>query len=60
MTATPVSTDQAYAQIAELGVAALWRHLDNLFPAEPAIRAVPFHWSYPNLRPYLLHFADVL
>jgi gentisate 1,2-dioxygenase len=55
-----VSTDEAYDRMAELSVGALWRHLDNLFPAEPATRAVPFHWDYRALRPYMLHFADTL
>jgi gentisate 1,2-dioxygenase len=60
MTATSISTDEAYAAMESLNVGALWHHLGNLFPAEPATRAVPFHWDYRALRPYMLHFADVL
>lgn len=52
--------DDAYDAIAELGTAPLWRYFGNLFAAEPKSRAVPFRWSYPALRPHLLHFADVL
>jgi gentisate 1,2-dioxygenase len=60
MTETSASTDDAYEKMAELSVGALWRHLGDLFPAEPTSRAVPFHWDYRRLRPYMLHFADVL
>ncbi|HET6500824.1 MAG TPA: cupin domain-containing protein [Amycolatopsis sp.] len=60
MATTPLCTEEAYASMAELNVGALWRHLDNLFPAEPAAQAVPVHWDYRRLRPYILHFADVL
>jgi gentisate 1,2-dioxygenase len=60
MTSTTVSTDEAYAEMAKLGVGALWRHLGNLFPAQPVSKAVPFHWNYRALRPYMLHFAEVL
>jgi gentisate 1,2-dioxygenase len=55
-----VSSDQAYQALAELNVGGLWRHLDNLFPAQPVSRAVPFRWQYSQLRPYMLHFADSL
>jgi gentisate 1,2-dioxygenase len=57
---TELTSEAAYQQLEALGVGALWRHLDNLFPAEPPARAVPFHWSYRDLRPYMLHFADNL
>ncbi|MGH3389821.1 MAG: cupin domain-containing protein [Actinomadura sp.] len=60
MTETSVSTDDAYEKMAELSVGALWRHLGDLFPAEPTSKAVPFHWDYRSLRPYMLHFAGVL
>lgn len=60
MTEISVSTDDAYEKMAELSVGALWRHLGDLFPAEPTSKAMPFHWDYRGLRPYMLHFADVL
>src|SRR3989337_2890 len=50
----------AYAAVARLGTAPLWRYYGNLFAAEPRSRAVPHLWRYPDLRPYLLHFADEL
>jgi gentisate 1,2-dioxygenase len=59
MTST-VSSDRAYEEMAALGAGALWRHLGNLFSAEPTSRAVPFRWDYRALRPYMLHFADAL
>ncbi|MEV0071619.1 cupin domain-containing protein [Amycolatopsis sp. NPDC050768] len=55
-----VTTDEAYEQLAAQSVGTLWRHLGDLFPAEPTKRAVPFHWAYRALRPYMLHFADAL
>jgi gentisate 1,2-dioxygenase len=53
-------TGDPYDAIARLGTAPLWRYYGNLFAAEPKSRAVPHLWSYSALRPYLLHFADVL
>ncbi|MCW6010504.1 cupin domain-containing protein [Micromonospora sp. CPCC 205371] len=53
-------TGDPYDAIARLGTAPLWRYFGNLFAAEPKSRAVPYLWSYSALRPYLLHFADVL
>ncbi|MEV4754429.1 cupin domain-containing protein [Micromonospora sp. NPDC049559] len=52
--------DDAYDAIAKLGTAPLWRYFGDLFAAQPKSRAEPFLWSYAALRPYLLHFADVL
>jgi gentisate 1,2-dioxygenase len=60
MTEIPVSNEEAYEAMSELHVGALWRYLDNLFPAQPATTAVPVHWSYERLRPYMLHFAGAL
>lgn len=57
---TSTDTDTAYAEMDVMSVGALWRHLGNLFPTEPTSRAVPYHWSYRQLRPYMLHFADTL
>lgn len=59
MTTTPLATDP-YAGIAELGAAALWRCVGELFLPEPASKAVPQLWRYADLRPYMLHFADSL
>jgi len=50
----------AYAEIGRIGAAPLWRHLGNLFLAEPKSAAVPYVWRYEALRPYMLHFADTL
>jgi gentisate 1,2-dioxygenase len=55
-----VNADTAYEDMDALSVGALWRHLGNLFPAEPPPRAVPFHWSYERLRPFMEHFATAL
>lgn len=52
--------EDAYQAIARLGTAPLWRYYGNLFPAQPRSAAVPYVWRYADLRPYLLHFADVL
>jgi gentisate 1,2-dioxygenase len=60
LTGDDMTGDGAYREMAELGVGALWRHLGNLFTTEPISRAVPFHWSYRALRPYMLHFAGAL
>lgn len=64
MSTTPepiaISPDTIYAELDSLGVGQLWRHLGELFPAEPAARPVPFHWDYAALRPYALHFAETL
>ncbi|MFG3662543.1 cupin domain-containing protein [Streptomyces sp. NPDC047706] len=63
MTATPkpdASTDTVYDELDALHVGALWRHLSNLFPAQPPARALPVHWDYAKLRPYMLRFADSL
>jgi gentisate 1,2-dioxygenase len=54
------SSESAYAEMDAMSVGALWRHLGNLFPAQPPARAVPFHWSYQTLRPYMSHFAQHL
>jgi gentisate 1,2-dioxygenase len=60
MTTNPLTTDAAYESMASLNVGALWRHLDDLFPRQPATKAVPAHWDYRQLRPYMLHFAEAL
>ncbi len=54
------TTDQAYSQIEELGAQPLWRHYGNLFHAEPRSAAVPYRWSFSDLRPYMLHFTETL
>ncbi|HWD03441.1 MAG TPA: cupin domain-containing protein [Amycolatopsis sp.] len=54
------TSETAYDEMDAMSVGALWRHLGDLFPAEPPRRAVPFHWDYRRLRPYMLHFAESL
>ncbi|AUW94160.1 MAG: gentisate 1,2-dioxygenase [Sulfobacillus thermosulfidooxidans] len=49
-----------YEAIKELGAAPLWKYYGNLFPAEPKSEAVPYVWRYRDLRPYMLHFSEVL
>lgn len=54
-------TDElAYGAIEDAGASPLWRYYGALFEAEPKSRAVPFLWSYRELRPLLLHFTETL
>ena len=53
-------TTDPYQAIKKLGAAPLWQYYGNLFPAEPQSAAVPYVWRYQDLRPYMLHFAEVL
>ncbi|ROR46470.1 cupin domain-containing protein [Kitasatospora cineracea] len=55
-----MTDDQAYQNLEGLGAAPLWRFYGNLFPAQPRSRAVPFRWSWQDLRPHLLHFSKTL
>ncbi|MFI8453506.1 cupin domain-containing protein [Streptomyces erythrochromogenes] len=55
-----VNAHTAYQQLDAMSVGPLWRHLGDLFPAQPPLRAIPFHWSYEQLRPLMEHFATAL
>lgn len=56
-----MTTDElAYKTLEGLGAAPLWRFYGNLFPAQPKSRAVPYRWSWQELRPHLLHFSESL
>lgn len=55
-----MTVDTAYEQLQDLGAAPLWRYYGNLFPAQPRSAAVPYRWSWQQLRPHLLHFARTL
>lgn len=52
--------DPAYKALETAGAAPLWRFYGNLFPAQPKSRAVPYRWSWRELRPHLLHFSETL
>ncbi|MCX5402160.1 cupin domain-containing protein [Streptomyces sp. NBC_00102] len=52
--------DNAYKALESLGAAPLWRFYGNLFPTQPKSRAVPYRWSWQELRPHLLHFSETL
>jgi gentisate 1,2-dioxygenase len=60
-TTGPALTDEdAYATVAQLSAAPLWRHYGNLFSAEPVNRARPHVWPYARLRPLAVHFCRTL
>jgi gentisate 1,2-dioxygenase len=62
MTSTENTTtdESAYASMAELSAAPLWRQYGELMPAEPPRRARPHLWPYARLRPVALHFSRAL
>ena len=49
-----------YDRLDTQNLAPLWEVLRGLLPNEPRSRAVPHHWSYRALRPYLLESGDLL
>ncbi len=55
-----MTLDPVYDELPRHGVAPLWRYYGNLFPAQPRSRALPFVWSWHDLRPHLLHFSKTL
>lgn len=56
----PVTVEDPYAAIKELGTAPLWRYYGNVLPKKPEPAAVPYLWKYASLRPYLLRFLEEL
>jgi gentisate 1,2-dioxygenase len=62
MTSTDVPTtdESAYAELAGLAAAPLWRQYGDLMPAQPVSPAVAHVWPYARLRPVALHFSTAL
>ncbi|HWN34673.1 MAG TPA: cupin domain-containing protein [Pseudonocardia sp.] len=62
MTSTDVPTtdESAYAAMAELSAAPLWRQYGDLMPGQPVARARPHVWPYRSLRPVAMHFSEAL
>jgi gentisate 1,2-dioxygenase len=48
--------DKANAQ----NLAPLWRVLHGLVPDQPKPNALPAHWSYAAIRPYLMEACDII
>ncbi len=60
-----MSTDKTkrqayYDAIAPLGMTPLWEVLHALVPKEPATPCVPAHWSYADVRPYLMQSGNLI
>lgn len=49
-----------YAALSRLALAPLWEHQTDLFPREPSRRALPFRWSYAEIRSQLTYFGSSL
>jgi gentisate 1,2-dioxygenase len=62
MTSTdvPATDEGAYADLAGLAAAPLWRQYGELMPAQPVSPAVAHLWPYARLRPLALHFSTAL
>jgi gentisate 1,2-dioxygenase len=59
-TDSTTTTTNPYEAIKAFGASPLWKYYGELFSHEPKSRAVPYVWSYRDLRPYMLHFAGSL
>ena len=49
-----------YERARERSLAPLWRVLGGLVTEEPRSPAVPAHWSYGDVRPYLIEACDII
>lgn len=65
MTAEPVRTGanarrDFYERIGALSMAPLWESMHQLVPPAPAPKYVPAHWSYEQVRPYLMESGALI
>jgi gentisate 1,2-dioxygenase len=58
--ATHAKRQEFYARLGPRNLAPLWEVLKGLMPPEPRSKAVPFHWSYEELRPLLMESGRLL
>jgi gentisate 1,2-dioxygenase len=58
--ATHARRQEFYARLGPRNLAPLWEVLKGLMPPEPRSKAVPFHWSYDELRPLLMESGRLL
>ena len=49
-----------YGRAARHSLAPLWRVLGGLVTETPRVTAVPAHWSYAEVRPYLIEACDLI
>jgi gentisate 1,2-dioxygenase len=49
-----------YQRIAELNAAPLWEVLGEIVGAQPHPAAVPAHWKYAELRPFLMESGELI
>lgn len=49
-----------YDRAREKNLAPLWRVLGGLVTEEPRSPAVPAHWAYDDVRPYLMEACDII
>ena len=49
-----------YQRIAELNAAPLWEVLGEIVGAQPHPAAIPAHWKYAELRPFLLESGELI
>lgn len=49
-----------YDRARERNLAPLWRVLGGLVTEEPRSAAVPAHWAYGDVRPYLMEACDII
>src|ERR1043165_6211549 len=65
MTAEPVRTGANARRdfderIGALSMAPLWESMHQLVPPSPAPKYVPAHWSYEQVRPYLMESGSLI
>ncbi len=49
-----------YDKASAENLAPLWRVLHGLVTEQPKTNAVPAHWSYPTVRPYLMEACEII
>jgi len=49
-----------YGRAQKLNLAPLWRVLGGLVTEEPKSPAVPAHWAYADVRPYLMEACEII
>lgn len=49
-----------YNRASELNLAPLWRVLGGLVTEQPTSAAIPAHWAYGEVRPYLMEACEII
>ena len=58
--ATPADLDSFYKDLESFSTAALWTRQEQALVSEPKSKALPFLWSWKELRPQAMRAAELV